>query len=454
MEIVQIDMSNLFATGALSEGAVVRDRTLRESVFQKVAAGCGKGMMFWTELDRLCDWDSMCSHAETLRNSFDALVVLGIGGSALGTSALAYAFLPTYHNELPREKRQGPKIYVMDNVEPDQLHDLGETLCWETTAFCVISKSGSTSETAAQFAWVRAELMRRGLAAKKHVYVITEEGSQLQRMAETDGNTCFLMPKGVGGRFSIFTAVGMFPALVLGIDAKQLRNGAKKMQEVCSSAAENPALWAAYAHWAEYQQGKSMAVVMPYANRLKYFSDYFAQLLAESIGKRFDNDGKEVCCGQTPIKSVGVTDQHSQLQLYMEGPADKLVAFLEVGAFDHTLKISDATDAGFLQGHTFNELLQSELNGTRIALTQQNRPNYTIVLPRIDAFCIGQLIYLWQMQTAYLGAFFNVNAFDQPGVEEGKNITYAFMGKSGYEAKKAEAEKFCKTDARFVFPHL
>ena len=184
------------------------------------------------------------------------------------------------------------------------------------------------------------------------------------------------------------------------------------------------------------QKGKNLSVMMPYSSKLKYISDWYVQLWAESLGKNKDLDGNDVNVGQTPIKALGVTDQHSQIQLYNEGPNDKVINFIRIKEFDTTLeipKIFEYTGVGYLGGKTINELLNAEAESTKVALIDYQRPNVTITLQKADAYHLGQLIYMLEVQTAIAGALYNINTFNQPGVEQAKNYTYALMGRAGYE---------------------
>ena len=193
------------------------------------------------------------------------------------------------------------------------------------------------------------------------------------------------------------------------------------------------------------KNGKNISVMMPYADGLKFIADWYCQLWAESLGKEVDNFGNTVNAGQTPVKSLGVTDQHSQVQLYTEGPFDKVITFLAVDKYREEVVISDGChdipDVHFLCGHTMNELIDAERSATEYALTVKERLNHTIYLPEINAFTIGQLLYYFEMETAFAGELLGVNTYNQPGVENGKNATYALLGRKGYEEKKAELEK-------------
>ena len=182
--------------------------------------------------------------------------------------------------------------------------------------------------------------------------------------------------------------------------------------------------------------------MMPYADSLRLISDWFAQLWAESLGKKYDNSGKVVYAGQTPVGALGVTDQHSQVQLYTEGPFDKVIVFIDVESYRSTVAIPKAyreiEGVHFLGGHTLNELIQAEKKATEYAITKSGKPNCTITLPEVNPFTLGQLLFFFELATAYCGNLMDINAFDQPGVEEGKVATFALLGRQGYEEKKKE----------------
>ena len=176
--------------------------------------------------------------------------------------------------------------------------------------------------------------------------------------------------------------------------------------------------------------------MMPYSSRLRYIADWFVQLWAESLGKNIDNEGNRINIATTPVKSVGVTDQHSQIQLFNEGVNNKVVDFIRVEEFDNTVeipKIFEYTGIGYLGGKTINELFNAEADATKVTLVDFERPNLTITLPKINGYYLGQLLYMMQVQTAIAGALYNINAFNQPGVEQAQNYTYALLGRTGYE---------------------
>lgn len=228
------------------------------------------------------------------------------------------------------------------------------------------------------------------------------------------------------------------------------------MDSICNkpSISSNPALACAALMYITMKQGKNIHVMMPYCDNLRLLSDWYCQLWAESIGKQEDYEGNVVNAGTTPVKSLGVTDQHSQVQLYIEGPYDKVITFISVGKYACEMPIphgcEDIPDVGFLGGHTMQELIQAENKATAYALMRAGRMNYTIHVPEVNAFTMGQLMFLLELQTAYAGAMLNINTFNQPGVENGKKATFALLGKKGYEAKKAEIDSAPELDSKYI----
>ena len=414
----------------------------------KVESKRGQGMQGW--MDSPYNQDEVVARinavAKKVQDSCENFVVLGIGGSALGPIAVFTALKHLYYNELPRSVRKGPRFYVIDNVDPERMNALFDIIDIENTVFNVITKSGATSETMSQYLIIMDMLTKKlGDKAKDRIIATTSETKgNLIKLANELKLETFYIPEGVGGRFSELCPVGLLPAAVIGIDIAELLRGAREMDEKCKVAdiAQNPALAIALLQYISMKNGKNIGVMMPYADSLKYIADWYCQLWAESLGKEVDLDGNMVNIGQTPVKALGVTDQHSQVQLYNEGPFDKVITFLEVDNFRSECQIPNGCetfpDVNFLCGHSLNELMTKELHATRYNLTQRGRANYTISMDVVNEYNIGALLYLMQLQTAYAGAMFNIDTYNQPGVEGGKNATYALFGRKGYEAKVEE----------------
>lgn len=389
--------------------------------------------------------------AEEVARQADNFVLLGIGGSALGPAALQSALRHPFHNLLPKKARGGrPRMFFPDNVDPVLFASLMETLDIKKTVFDVVTKSGGTAETMAHFLLVR-EAVTKALgkgALREHIICVTDpEKGNLRKIVKKEKYRALDVPPGVGGRFSVFTPVGLLPAAVAGIDIDELLAGAADMDKRTSNEDiwENPAYMAACLQYlADTKKGKRISVMMAYAHGLRDVADWYRQLWAESLGKRLDLAGKVVHTGQTPVKAVGATDQHSQVQLYVEGPKDKTFTFLRVEKFSDEVKMpkafKDMDGVGYLGGASLAGLINAEQSATETALMKAGRPSARLTLPELNAFTVGQLLYMMQVQTAFAGGLYNINPFDQPGVEEGKLLTYAMMGRPGYEEKKRELD--------------
>ena len=389
--------------------------------------------------------DEIEAFADGPGQAFENVVVLGIGGSALGATALLHALRGPDWNQRSAEARDHfPRLFVLDNVDPDTVAGLLDRIDVRRTLFNVISKSGTTAETMSQYLVVRDRLLQAledPAGVRRHLVFTTDpESGVLRRIADDEGVVTLPVPRSVGGRFSVLSAVGLFPAALVGIEIDRLLAGARAMDERCRTAdlEENPAgLYAALQWLADTRADAPIHVMMPYSDRLYSVADWFRQLWAESLGKRFGRDGGEVFTGPTPVKALGATDQHSQVQLYMEGPFDKTITFLAVAERDGDVPIpslyGEIDALGYLGGHTLGELLDAERRATAAALTDRGRMNMTLTLPRIDEHALGQLLMLLEIATVYAGGLYGVDPLDQPGVELGKKLTYGQMGRPGAE---------------------
>lgn len=424
----------------------------------------GTGWERWRDLPfgdfRKGHVDAVNKVVASCKGRFDNLVVLGIGGSALGNIALQAALNAPTYNLLPAEKRPGPRLFVVDNVDP---HYFGAVMDFcrhngglKRTCFNVVSKSGETAETASQFMVIRDALKAElGDAYKHNIVAVTDPAKgTMRQLCDRDGYTTLPVPDGVGGRFSVLSPVGLFSAAMCGIDINALLDGAAEMDAKCSLSdlSKNPAaMLATLLVELGQTKGKTNHVLMPYSNSLYLLADWFRQLWAESLGKQFDKRKQEVFAGFTPIKALGATDQHSQVQLYREGPNDKVFGLIVVESFDHTApgghgEVQIPTGLGveatqYLEGKRMGDLLNAEKRATEYAFVESQRPNFTITFPRIDAFHVGQFIAMWEVATAYAGLMLNIDAYDQPAVELGKQGTFGLMGRKGYDEFKTKVEK-------------
>lgn len=459
---MRIDFNNMLES-VIGEHGISQEEIARYSgLIPKVHEGvCAKRRMnAWRELPHnqgeiAADIEKT---AAQIREKFEYFVVFGIGGSALGMKALFSALKHPRYNELPREKRGGPKLYVVDNVDPDSLNALFDVIDVKKTAFNVITKSGNTVETMSQFMVAMDKLTALGEDLSEHIFLTTDkEKGILRKVANEYGFKTFIVPDGVGGRFSVLSPVGLLPAAVVGMDIRALLQGAAEMHELCQkeSLEENPAYRYALLYFIAMKKGVNVSVMMPYADGLLCTAEWYAQLWAESLGKKVDVHGNTVHTGQTPVRALGVTDQHSQVQLYNEGPFDKIITFVTVENFRTTMAIPaspiEMKDTQYLEGQSFNKLIASEQAATEYAVTSAGKMNMRITLPRVDEKNIAALLFFLEMATAAAGEFLEIDAFDQPGVEAGKIATFALMGREGYEEKARELRAKKEPDEAFIY---
>jgi glucose-6-phosphate isomerase len=324
-------------------------------------------------------------------------------------------------------------MHFAENTDPATLSAILDLADPDGTWINVVTKSGSTAETMANFLVIRGALVDAlgdfGFQGRTIATTDPEEGF-LKQIADREDLRVLPIPADVGGRFSVLTPVGLLPAAVAGLDVDALLAGAAQcVDEVNERGAEHPAVLGAAMHYLmDTARGRNVRVMMTYADALERLAAWFVQLWAESLGK----DGK----GSTPHGAVGTTDQHSQVQLYMEGPQDKVIEIVEVEDHPRDLQIPEAYEdlegVGYLGGHTMAELLNVECDATRKALTEAGHPNSTIRLREANEENLGYVLQALEVQTAIAGSLYGVNAFNQPGVEAGKNITYTRMGRPGY----------------------
>ncbi len=391
----------------------------------------------WNELEFMDlpdrDTSEIKNMAAHVRQECDTFLILGIGGSALGPRAVLEGLRP-FHNFLDK-----PRVLIYDNVDPRTLKSILSFTDLRKTTINVISKSGSTAETAASFMILWEEMKKAVGAGAAARFIATTDpvSGNLRKIASDNRMRTLPIEKGIGGRYSVLSPVGLLLAEVAGINSRELLKGAADLRQRCSSDEiwQNPAyMFGALLYLMNAKAGRNINVLIPYADSLKSLSEWFCQLWAESLGK----SGR----GMTPYPSVGTADQHSQLQLWMEGPEDKVVTFIKVDDYgvDFTIPgvFEEIEGTSYLSGHTLSELIKAEEESSELALAVRGHPNMTIGIPAIDPYYLGQLFQFFEIATAFTGMLLGINPFNQPGVEEGKNYTYGMMGKKGFEPKKAE----------------
>jgi glucose-6-phosphate isomerase len=376
--------------------------------------GIGIGDERWRTL---CDEPIRTQHidevqllAEALKPNCINFLLLGIGGSALGAKAL--------HRALGE---QTPHFYTLDNIDPSTVEQTIFAIqqsdsTFEQTVVAVISKSGETAEILALLMVIEQAMQNATFVA------ITGKSGSLQEYAISKNWATLPVPDGVGGRFSVLSPVGLFPAAMCGISIEELLDGANEMDSLCQQVEHNPAAKLASALVGSMQEGRPIHVMMPYCDRMIQFAHWYVQLWAESLGK-IDESSKRV--GPTPIASIGATDQHSMLQLWREGPTDKVIGFVRVLDFP-AMELGNSTiseSQEWLCGKTLGALFLAQHIATEEAMHSANQATWTMTLDSINAHSVGQFIALWQATVAIAGRLLGVNPYNQPGVELGKQLT-------------------------------
>ncbi|HPE29277.1 MAG TPA: hypothetical protein PLJ93_02880 [Candidatus Mcinerneyibacteriales bacterium] len=401
------------------------------------------------------------SHEEVKRFSdilgkYKNFVVVGIGGSALGAYALFNALKHQYHN-LISDRR----VFFIDNSDPATILNVFDVVDLKNTLFNIITKSGSTAETMSAFSLIFNILKEQNLPLHEHLVITTDrEKGDLVKIAGEYNLHTFTIPEGVGGRYSLFTPVGLLPALYMGIDLDALLEGAKYVDSYWrrTPAEENPIAVSALVNYL-YHTGysRNILALMCYKDALRGMGLWYQQLWAESLGKKYDLDSNLVETGATPVVLRGATDQHSLLQLFMEGPNDKLFVFFEIKNPDrdrrfHVGPLKKYKSLAYFDDKSSHDLISAEMSGVKYALAFNGKPNYTVSLESLDAYHLGALIYALELQTVFTSTLYNVNPFDQPGVEEGKKATYAIMGREGYDEKRKEMQDNIKENLSMEIP--
>lgn len=396
-------------------------------------------------LRRTADLRAIQSSAKRWRRrKLQDLIHIGIGGSSLGADALLRATAQPLYNLLPERRRGGPRVHFVDNVDPETLGALLDAVDLRRALVHVVSKSGSTVETAAGFQVLRDALERagRGLRWSRHCVFTTGRGA-LRELGKREGVEILNFPSDVGGRFSVLTASGLFTPAVAGVDVGAVVQGARRYLSRVAGASpgdNSAAVSAAIAYLMAVQKRKPIHVLMPYADSLEPLARWYVQLIGESLGKRTRRGNRVTGVGPTPLAARGSTDQHSQVQLFVDGPPDKWVTFVVAERSRRKQPIAGGAPAAYLDGLDLGTLLRAEQRGTALALASVRRPSASWILPRIHPQSVGQLFFALELQAAYQGALYGIDAFDQPGVEAGKRAAFALIGREGYDAERAAIE--------------
>lgn len=424
--MIQTDFTNMFSPGkkhGLTHEEFEPYKKLTGEYLEKIQK---RQQGFYTMLDDTKLLENITGFSKQAEGKFQHIVILGIGGSALGAMCLQQSLCHLFSHEFFEKK--SPHLYVLDNIDPTIIREIEDVLDYEKTLFLVITKSGSTPETLAQYFYFRARCDQKKLSANDHFVFITDPRKGfLREVGQREGIPSFSIPENVGGRFSVLSSVGLLPAALLGFDTKALLKGAQEMRDIFlnKNFEQNILFQFALAQFLLNKKGKTINVLFPYSQKLIRFADWYRQLLAESIGKKYNDKKQEVYTGLTPVTALGVTDQHSQSQLYNEGPNDKFFIFLNVQNFGSEIAIPAPKDSPFAYLHniSFQKLFQTGFEGTRASLTRNLRPNITLTIDEINASALGGLFLFFEGATAFLGELYGINTFDQPGVELSKQLT-------------------------------
>ena len=379
--------------------------------------------------------------AKTVASEVEAVICIGIGGSDLGARAVHRALNHQFYNQLSAERRGGPKLYFLgDTTDPQAIQEVLDVVDLSRTALIIISKSGNTIEQMSTFVYLQS-LMPAELLQQRVIVVTDAVKGTLRELVRKEGYRSLTVPSNVGGRFAVLSSVGLFVLAITGIDVDALLAGAKWMDtEATLSAETDPSLRFAAHQYQAATHGQPISVLMPYCYALREVGFWYRQLWAESLGKRMDRQGHQVNVGPTPIAALGPTDQHSQLQLYREGPKDKIVTFISIKEVAENVTLPAAhlelEGIAYLEGLSFGEILEAELKSTAAALADDGRSSNVLTLERLDALHLGALLYFFELATAYSGELYDIDAYDQPGVELSKDIMYGLLKRPGFSARE------------------
>jgi glucose-6-phosphate isomerase len=425
---MKIDIGNALASVSdpgVGEAALAALDDRVAAAHDRIAAGMADDEFGYTSLNlpETTDADAIRSAVEPLSDS-DAVLTVGIGGSALGAATISTALGPS-----------DVAHRVLDNVDPEAVAETLDDLPLDSTAVNVVSRSGTTAETLSNFLVVREAMADAGVDWTAQTIVTTGEEGPLRALADDHDLPALTVPEGVPGRFSALSAVGLVPAAIQGHDIEAvLAGGQTAMGSLAPSLHESPAYAYGALAYALDQRGAAVNAVMPYAERLEPFAEWFAQLWAESLGK----DG----LGQTPARALGATDQHSQLQLYRAGPRDKLVTLVRASdRDDRAIPETDVAALAYLGGTGLGELLDAEFEATEASLAAAGRPNVRIELDALDAAGIGELLYAMEAACILAGELYGIETFTQPAVEWGKRAARGLLGGGDFAEAAAVDEK-------------
>lgn len=462
---LKLDYTNILektiGEAGISNGEIEQNLNLIQKVYAEIQSDKKAGSLGFAELPYKRDsLEEIAKLADEVKKSCDSLIVIGIGGSDLGARAVHRALNHQFYNQVLEARKGCPKIYfVGDTTDSVALQEVLDAVDLSKTVLVVISKSGDTIEPMSAFIYLRQKLLEtvgQQLLSERIIAITDAKKGTLREIAELEGYRTLPMPNDVGGRFSVLSPVGLFPLAVVGIDVEGLLDGARYLDEsdnMSFDVRQNMVAYYTYLLYLSYtRKHQTIRVLMPYSYSLREVGYWYRQLWAESLGKSLRLDGSAAGIGPTPIAALGPTDQHSQLQLYLEGPINKLITFITVDEpilhqrEDYSMRemtIPSSFDqiegVSYLKGHTFDSILKAEQKSTAYALAQAGRPSCHIQMERLDSFNLGQLLYFFELAVTYAGKLHRINPFDQPAVEIGKRYMYNQIGRDGFAEYEIKA---------------
>lgn len=432
-----------YLKNGLKENQILNNKYEKE--LKKVITNKARPMMDWLDLPHQDkkSIDEIQLFGKKISRLYENFVVLGIGGSALGAKAVKQALYSTTPDEKEGKKI---KIKVVDNVDAESFNKLLNKVNLKKTMFNVVTKSGTTVEILTMFAVVLEKLQKElGDDYFVNLVVTTEKDNVLWKFCQERNIKTYEVPKGVGGRYSVLCPVGLLPCAVMGLDLHKMLLGAKQVLENFKQqeGKQNLCYVSALINYTYITSGKKEIVLLPYSNRLNRMTDFYIQLLSESLGKEKSLSGKANKIFFTPSKAEGVTYQHSLLQMYQEGSKDRLFCFINLTKHNEDIKIPKFKDANLDKylPKTMVSLMKEEQIGSSLAYKKAGHPSYELVVPVLNEENIGSLLFYFELTTALMAEMMGVNAYDQQGVEMQKKYTKALIGTKGFESVQDELTK-------------
>ncbi len=439
MDQITLDISRVYDFISPGDIQQLKEETARAQSVLYEGSGPGNDFLGWLHLPSEITGDQLAKIEEAasgLKRRSDLLVVVGIGGSYLGARAVNDALAHNF-SHLKKARTHPQMLFAGHHIGEDYMHELLEILEEYSYSVVVISKSGTTTEPAIAFRILKEHLEKKvgKEESKERIIAVTDSSKgALRQLAEEEGYRSFVIPDNVGGRFSVFTPVGLIPLAICGVDVRQLVEGAREMSRICSPDTpfeENPAALYAATRNALYRSGKKIEILVNYQNKLHYVSEWWKQLFGESEGK----EG----LGIFPASVDNSSDLHSMGQYIQEGERILFETVISVEQSDHRVTVpgdrANLDQLNYLAGKNIDHVNKMAELGTILAHLDGGVPNIRISVPRIDARFLGQLLYFFENACGVSGYMLGINPFNQPGVEAYKKNMFALLEKPGFEAE-------------------